>query len=196
MAKGSDDGTLAVVGENAVHCVLLDLVTESVRVAEMPHASAGHVAVSPDAARLATSGWHSDRVKVWDGPSGKLIKELEAGLCSAVFFTPDNRELIVARGAEFTFYDVNSLELSRRMPREIGLYPGHVAFSADGKLMSLEMAPGLIHLKEITSGRTLAKLEDPNGDHSSWMSFTPDGTQLVVAARYAGAIHRWDLRTW
>jgi hypothetical protein len=26
------------------------------------------------------------------------------------------------------------------------------------------------------------------------MSFTPDGTQLVVAARYAGAIHRWDLR--
>jgi hypothetical protein len=26
------------------------------------------------------------------------------------------------------------------------------------------------------------------------MSFTPDATQLVVAARYAGAIHRWDLR--
>jgi len=26
------------------------------------------------------------------------------------------------------------------------------------------------------------------------MGFTPDGTQLVVAARYAGAIHRWDLR--
>jgi hypothetical protein len=26
------------------------------------------------------------------------------------------------------------------------------------------------------------------------MSFTPDATQLVVVARYAGAIHRWDLR--
>jgi hypothetical protein len=26
------------------------------------------------------------------------------------------------------------------------------------------------------------------------MGFTPDGTQLIVAARYAGAIHRWDLR--
>ncbi len=194
MAKGSDDRTLAVVGESAGQCALLDLDAESVRIAQMPHARAGYVAVSPDTERLATSGWHSDRVKVWDGRSGKLIKDLEVGSISAVFFTPDNRELIVARGAEFTFYDLNSLEVSRRMPREIGLYPGHVAFTADGKLMALEMAPGLIHLKEITSGRTVAKLEDPNGDHSTWMSFTPDGTQLIVAARYAGAIHRWDLR--
>jgi len=194
MAKGNDDQTLAVVGESAGQCVLLDLVTESVRVTEMSHASAGYVAVSPDAARLASSGWHSDRVKVWAGPSGKLIKDLEVGLCSAVFFTPDNRELIVASVGEFTFHDLNSLAVSRRLPREMGLYPGHIAFTADGKLMALEMAPGLIHLKEITSGRTVAILEDPYGDHSTWMSFSPDGTQLVVAARYAGAIHRWDLR--
>ena len=140
------------------------------------------------------SGWHSDRVKVWERPGGKVIKDLEVGLSSVVFFTPDNREMIVARGTEFIFHDLNSLEVSRRMPREVGLYPGHVAFTADGKLMALEMAPGLIHLKEVTSGRTVAKLEDPHGDLSTWMSFTPDGTQLVVAARYAGAIHRWDLR--
>jgi len=116
------------------------------------------------------------------------------GLMSQVFFTPDNREMIVARAKEFTFHDLNSLEVSRRMPREIGLWPGHVAFTADGKLMALEMAPGLIHLKEKVSGRTVAKLEDPHGDHSTWMSFTPDGTQLVVSASNAGAIHRWDLR--
>src|SRR5207249_399769 len=64
----------------------------------------------------------------------------------------------------------------------------------DQKLMALEMAPGVIDLKEVTSGRTVAKLEDPHGDRSTWMRFTPDGMQLVVAARYAGAIHRWDLR--
>jgi WD40 repeat protein len=174
--------------------VLLDRDTALVRVAQMPHANVAYVALSPDGERLATSGWHSDRVKVWDGLTGKLIKELEVGSQSPVFFTPDNREMIVARGLEFTFHDLNSLEVSRRMPRDIGLYPGHVAFTADGKLMALEMGPGVIHLKEITSGRTVAKLEDPHGDHSTWMSFTPDGTQLVVAARYAGAIHRWDLR--
>jgi serine/threonine protein kinase/WD40 repeat protein len=194
MAKGRDDRTLAVVGSNAGQCLVLDLATESVRIADLPHLNAGFIALSPDARRVASSGWQSDRVKVWDGQSGQLLKELETGPISLVFFTPDNRELIVARDKEFIFHDLNSLEVGRRIPREIGLYPGHVAFTPDGKLMALEMAPGVIHLKEITSGRTVAKLEDPQGDHSTWMSFTPDGTQLVVAARYAGSIHRWDLR--
>jgi serine/threonine protein kinase/WD40 repeat protein len=194
MAKGRDDRTLAVVGESAGQCVILDLVTESVRVAQMPHTNVAYVALSPDGERLASSGWHSDWMKVRNGLTGQLIKELQLGPQSQVFFTPDNRELIVARCNEFTFHDLKSLEVSRRMPREIGLYPGHVAFTADGKMMALEMAPGLIHLKEITSGHTVARLEDPHGEISTWMSFTPDGTQLVVAARYAGAIHRWDLR--
>jgi serine/threonine protein kinase/WD40 repeat protein len=193
MVKGRDDRTLAVVGEEDGQCVQLDLVTESVRGAAMPHELAGYVAMSPDASRLATSGWHSDRVKVWEAAGGKLIKDLETGSSALVHFTPDNREIIVARDKEFTFHGLNSLAVSRRMPREIGLHPGHVAFTADGKMMALEMAPGVIHLKEVASGRTVARLEDPQGDLSSWMSFTPDATQLVVAARYAGAIHRWNL---
>jgi serine/threonine protein kinase/WD40 repeat protein len=194
IVKSRDDRTVAVVGEAAGQCVLLDLTTESVQSQGMSHSNASYIALSAEAERLATSGWHSDRVRLWDRQSARLIKDLDVGLCSAVFFTPDNREMIVARGREFTFHDLNSLEVSRRMWREPGLYPGHVAFTADGKLMALEMAPGLIHLKEITSGRTVAKLEDPDGEISTWISFTPDGTQLVVAARYAGAIHRWDLR--
>jgi len=84
--------------------------------------------------------------------------------------------------------------MSRRLLREAGLYPGIVAFTTDGKMMALEMAPGVIHLQEIASGRTVARLEDPQGDVSSWLSFSPDGTQLIVVARYSGTIHRWDLR--
>ena len=82
----------------------------------------------------------------------------------------------------------------RRLGRDVALYPGHVAFSPDGRLMALEMAPAVIHLKEVATGRTVAKLEDPHGDRAAWLGFTPDGTQLVVAARYAKAIHVWDLR--
>jgi WD40 repeat protein len=161
---------------------------------EMAHDSAAFVTISPDAERLATSGWHSSRVKLWDIPGGGLIKEWEVGSSARVFVTPDNRELIVARSGDFTFYDLKTLVVSRTMPREIGLFPGLVAFTADGKLMALEMAPGVIHLKEITSGRTVARLEDPQGNQSTWLGFTPDGTQLLVASRYADAIHRWDLR--
>ncbi len=82
----------------------------------------------------------------------------------------------------------------RRLDRDVAPYPGYVAFSPDGKLMALEMTPAVIHLKEVATGRTVAKLEDPHGDRAGWMGFTPDGTRLVVAAPYAKAIHVWDLR--
>jgi serine/threonine protein kinase/WD40 repeat protein len=193
ITKGSDENMLAVVGEISGQCVIVDLRTESVRVNEMSHRMASYVALGPNAERVATSGWHSEQVKLWETQNGKLLKELIVGATSRVFFTPDN-QLLVARANEFTFYTLDSLAVSRRLPREFGLYPGHVAFTVDGKLMALEMAPGVIHLKQVASGRTVAKLEDPLGDVSTWMSFTPDGTQLVVVARYAGAIHRWDLQ--
>ncbi len=194
MAISGDDRTVAIVGEDAGQCVLLDLETEAVRTADMPHSSVGYVAFSADAKRIATSGWHSEQVKLWDGQSGKLIKAWDVAVSARVFFTPDDRELIIAHGNEFTFRELNSMGVSRHMPRDIGLYPGYVAFTPDRKLMALEMTPGVIHLKEVASGRIVAKLEDPHGDLSTWMRFTPDGTQLIVAARYAGAIHRWDLR--
>jgi hypothetical protein len=60
--------------------------------------------------------------------------------------------------------------------------------------MALEMAPAVLHLKEVATGRTVAKLEDPSGDRANWQGFTPDGTKLVVVAKYASAIHVWDLR--
>jgi len=43
--------------------------------------------------------------------------------------------------------------------------------------MALEMAPGIIHLKEAATGRTVARLEDPHGDRATWQAFTPDGTR-------------------
>jgi WD40 repeat protein len=184
----------AVVGEDAGKCVLLDLATDSISRATMEHAGVGHVALASDGSRLATSGWNSDQVKLWDGRTGQLIEELGVGLMARVFFTPDNREMIVARASEFTFHAVGTGEVTRRLSRSIGMLPGHVAFTADGRLMAMEMAPGFIHLVEVASGRTVARLEDPNGNLSTWMSFSPDGAELLVAARHAGAIHRWDLR--
>ena len=143
---------------------------------------------------LATSGWHSDEVRLWNAQSGELIKKWITGKPTRVFFTPDGLELIFSRGDEFSFWNVNSLQLTRRLPSDIALYPSHVAFSSDAKLMAMEMSPGVIHLKEITTGRTVAKLEDPFGDRATWMAFSPDGMHLVVAANYALAIHVWDLR--
>jgi hypothetical protein len=123
-----------------------------------------------------------------------MVHEWVVGIQTYVFFTPDSRSLIISRGGEFSFWDVETFELVRWLERDVALYPGHVAFSPDGNLMALEMAPGVIHLKEVASGRTVAKLEDPHGDRATWQGFMPDGTQLAVVAGYATAIHIWDLR--
>ena len=49
-------------------------------------------------------------------------------------------------------------------------------------------------LCEVKTGRTIAHLQDPNLNVAFRMGFTPDGTQLIVAAGYERAVHRWDLR--
>jgi hypothetical protein len=90
---------------------------------------------------------------------------------------------------------MSTLEFDRKLHREIGLFPGDVVFSPDGKLMAMEMSPGVIHLKEVSTHRTVAQLEDPTGDRSYRMAFTSDGTKLIVVAIYASAVHVWDLRS-
>jgi hypothetical protein len=51
---------------------------------------------------------------------------------------------------------------SRTIRRDVGLFSGHIAFAANAKLMAMELEPGVIHLKDIVSGRTVAKLQDPH----------------------------------
>jgi hypothetical protein len=60
--------------------------------------------------------------------------------------------------------------------------------------MALELAPGVIDLRDAATWRTVARLEDPFGDRSTSIYFTPAGTELVAVARYSKAIHVWNLR--
>jgi serine/threonine protein kinase/WD40 repeat protein len=186
--------TLGVVTQEGGTNQVVDLKTGAVRRELGPHPHGEVRALSGDGRWAASSGWHSDRVRLWDAATGRMVHEWIVGNQTFVFFTPDSRTLIIARGDEFRFWDLATLQPIRRLRREVGYYPGHVAFSPDGRLMALEMAPAVLHLKEVATGRTVAQLEDPFGDRATWQGFSPDGTQLVVVATYARAIHVWDLR--
>jgi WD40 repeat protein len=192
-ARRPDGGTLGVATEENGANQILDLQTGVVRQTLDSHPLGEVQALSGDGRWAASSGWHSHRVRLWNAGTGRIVHEW-VGKRSHVFFTPDSRALVISRGDEFSFWDVETLRLIRRLPRDVTPYPGHVAFSRDGRLMALEMAPAILHLKEVATGRTVAKLEDPCGDRANWQGFTPDGTQLVVVAKYASAIHVWDLR--
>ncbi len=186
--------TLALLSQRDGRVVLLDVATKSTRLLPVRDSSADFIAISADAKWLATSGWHSDRAQLWNIESSELVKDWVVGLETRVAFTPDSRELILERGSEFQFLKIGMLETTRRLPREIGLYPGTVAFSPDGELMAMEIAPAVIHVKEVSTGRTVAQLEDPFRDRSNLISFTHEGTRLIVLSAFNSAIHVWDLR--
>jgi WD40 repeat protein len=171
ISRSRDGRTLAIVSETAGKAAVLSPETESAHSLVVQHPQASFLALSPDAKWLATSGWHSDRVRLWNTQSGELVREWVVGRQTRVSFTPDSRQLIFGRGSEFSFLDVSTLEISRRLRREIGLYP-----------------------KEVSTGRTVAQLEDPHGDRSNALAFSPDGTQLIVVATWASSVHLWDLR--
>ena len=193
-ARGPDGRTLGVVTELGGANKILDLKTGTVRRELGVHPQGEVRALSGDGRWAASYGWHSDRVRLWNAATGRMVHEWVLGKRTTVFFTPDSRALVISQGDEFSFYDVESLQPIRRLTRDVAQFPGHVAFSQDGRLMALEMAPAIIHLKEVATGRTVAQLEDPHGDRAGWIGFTPDGTQLVVVAKYASATHIWDLR--
>ncbi len=193
VARSQDSRTLGMVCESKGIGWLVDLDSETVRKERMDHAQAAFLALSPDAKWMATGGWHSDKVRLWNARTGELVREWPL-FRTIIFFTPDSRVLILSRGDEFSFHDVESGNPLHRIRRDVALYPGHVAFAPKTGLMALEMEPGVVHLKDIATGKTVARLEDPHGDRATWMGFTPDGSQLVVNALYAKAIHVWDLR--
>jgi WD40 repeat protein len=197
-ASRSQDGrTLAAVGKPGA--IVVDLSTGGASEL-LPHEYACYVALSPDGQWMATSGWHSDRVRLWKAPNGitdkewRLAYESVPGQMTRVAFSPDSRTLITGRADEFAFWDVASRVPAQRIPSEPGGALRDVAFSPDGKLMALALSPSIVQLRETASGRIVARLEDPHGDRITWMGFNADGTRLLTCSAFAKAIHDWDLR--
>ena len=117
-ARSPDGRTLGAVTEEGGANKILDLETGTVRRDLGVHPEGEVRALSGDGRWAASSGWHSDRVRLWDAATGQMVHEWVLGKRTFVFFTPDSRALIISRGDEFSFWDVATLQPIRRLPRE------------------------------------------------------------------------------
>ncbi len=132
---------------------------------------------------------------VWNAQAGRFIRDLLPEASSAeVCFSPDNQWLVAGMKHEYRFWQVENWKASLVVPRNSGRPSGPSAFSPDSRMVAVETAPARVRLLDPATGDEFATLEDPHMHRPNWMSFTPDGTQLVIAADNR-VIHVWDLRS-
>jgi serine/threonine protein kinase/WD40 repeat protein len=189
----SGGGTALIGSEDSGVGMILDLDSETLRAPQLPHPSIGEGTLSPDGRWCATGGWHTPSVKIWDARTGDLVKDLAIGPQNSVFFSPDGKTVVISRGNEYQFREVSSWQLLQTISWQISSYWGWVAFSPDNRLIALELSPGVVHLLDSKTHAMVAKLADPSSDRATWLGFTADSSRLVTIAKYAQAIHVWDL---
>jgi tetratricopeptide (TPR) repeat protein len=137
---------------------------------------------------VVTGSHNGTRVKIWEARTGELEKELLADSSSKVGFSPDGKWL-ATNGGGLRLWAVGSW----REGPQLGVGAAF-AFSPDGKLLAADTAHGAVRLVDPDTGREYAQLENPNQDRALFLSFSPDGTQLVTTKGDSQSIHVWDLR--
>jgi WD40 repeat protein len=135
-------------------------------------------AVSPDGRWVAT-GSHGLRegagARVWDAREGKPVAELPVGAHSGALFSPDGKWL-VTHGSGYRIWAVGTWEEGPALGGEGS--NGGSPFTADGKLLALGDAPGVVRLVLPDSGREVARLTAPEPTRLMPKCFTPDGAEL------------------
>ena len=117
----------------------------------------------------------------------------------AAGFSPDGRWLISGMGpqwAVYHFWRVGTWDTDpdRRIDEERNGIASHPpAFTADGRLMALGIAPDQVRLADAATGRELARLTTLQPIIPTPLVFSPDGTKLIASTTRKTALV-WDLR--
>jgi eukaryotic-like serine/threonine-protein kinase len=154
------------------------------------------VAASPDGHWLAVGGCFQAGVTVWDlhrRRIERILRPVDAESMTKFFvgFSPDGRWLVSstfpdASPPAYHFWRPGTWELDRRIEHE--RIADHTAFTDDGRLMAL-----FDSLADAATGRELARLSTVPPVNPTPLSFSPDGTKLVVSTD-RNTVLVWDLR--
>lgn len=150
-------------------------------------ATARFVAISPDGAWAASSTRHELSIKVWNLKSGTLAAELPASNTiremGQVAFSPDAKSLVTSDMGAYSWWEVGTWKLLRRMGRDNPTVCGLVAFSPAGDLLALAGDGQKVLLLNARSGAELVSLDVPEPHLEWWLAFNQDGSRLVAAAQ-------------
>jgi serine/threonine protein kinase/WD40 repeat protein/tetratricopeptide (TPR) repeat protein len=162
------------------------------------------VAVSPDGRWLAVGGWKEEGVQVWDvrrRRHERILKpqSMVEGGSFCIGFSPDGRWLVSSTASEagknsYHFWHVGTWDLGLAIDGERnggGWYAP--AFTGDGRLMALGIAPDQVLLAGAATGRELARLTTLQPVTPTPLVFSRDGTKLIARTNKRTVLV-WDLR--
>lgn len=146
------------------------------------------IAVSPDGQWLATGSHVVSRgAQVWRIADGRKVKELPIDGGTRVAFSPDGKWL-AAGYPRLRLWEVGTWKENTRITDAGG------CFSPDGRLMVVVEPDRILRLVEVDTGHTLARLEGPEQCAVSGLTFSPDGSRLVVTTNETPSARVWNLR--
>jgi serine/threonine protein kinase/WD40 repeat protein len=153
-----------------------------------------YVALSPEGKWLATGTRLAREVHLWRADTGEHVQVLPIETPAAPFFSPDGRWLVLSTGSAYQFLETATWRLSHQIAvHEAEPNPGDVAFTADGSLTVVRLAPTRVGLFHAATGRPLAEFQPPDQQRVFWHCLSPDGGALAVRTN-GMVIYVWDLR--
>jgi eukaryotic-like serine/threonine-protein kinase len=163
-----------------------------------------NIAASPDGRWLAVGCWKDAGVRVWDLRRRRLDRTLrpaDAVRDTSFFigFSPDGRWLVSSLYTDnlpgsYLFWRVGTWDVGLRIDQERNGFAFHApAFTGDGRLMALGIAPDQVLLADAATGRELARLTTLQPVTPTPLVFSPDGTKLVARTNQQTVLV-WDLR--
>jgi tetratricopeptide (TPR) repeat protein len=161
----------------------------------LKHPGATSVAISPDGNCVASGTHHGFGVKVFETNYADRVPSplISFEQSTRVLFSPDGRWLVGSTPDEFRLWRAGFWDGARAIRRQQSLYNQSTAISPDGRLLALTISLSAVQLRDPATDHIWAELQSPDTGPISLVGFSPDGSQLLVAA-YAGDLRVWDLR--
>jgi WD40 repeat protein len=150
--------------------------------------------LSPDGRWIATGNRHAPGFTLYDweedGPGRRLDISSSAG---QVAFSPDGKWLVACANDGYFLFDAGTWSLHKHFPKH-SVVDGAAAFSHDGQMLAITVAPRVIELLEPATGRSITALDsgrDPVNILS--LQFDPHRSELLGLAGGPAGVRLWNL---